>query len=123
MTPAQFVDKLNLNAGTVLSASERTTAINLFGGAANSSNLTARAQVVRQVAEDTDLYNAEYNRGFVMAEYFGYLRRNPNEGPDNDFTGYDFWLTKLNQFGGDYRRAEMVKAFISSIEYTNRVGQ
>jgi len=59
----------------------------------------------------------------VMAEYFGYLRRNPNEGPDNDFTGYDFWLTKLNQFGGDYKRAEMVKAFISSIEYSTRVGQ
>ena len=123
MTPAQFVEKLNSNSGNVLSASERTAAINLFGGAANSSNVTARAQAVRQVAEDTDLYNAEYNRGFVMAEYFGYLRRNPNEGPDNDFTGYDFWLTKLNQFGGDYHRAEMVKAFISSIEYTNRVGQ
>jgi hypothetical protein len=123
MSPAQFVDRLNSNAGNVLSATERTTAINLFGGAADSSNLNARAQAVRNVAEDTDLYNAEYNRGFVMAEYFGYLRRNPNEGPDNDFTGYDFWLTKLNQFSGDYNRAEMVKAFISSIEYTNRVGQ
>jgi len=123
MTPTQFVDKLNSNAGNVLSATERTTAINLFGGAGDSSNLNARAQVVRQVAEDTDLYNAEYNRGFVMAEYFGYLRRNPNEGPDTDFTGYDFWLAKMNQFGGDYNRAEMVKAFISSIEYTNRVGQ
>jgi hypothetical protein len=123
MTPTKFVDTLNSNAGNVLSPSERTTAINLFGGAADSSNLTVRAQVVRQIAEDPDLYNAEYNRGFVMAEYFGYLRRNPNEGPDNDFTGYDFWLTKLNQFAGDYKRAEMVKAFISSIEYTNRVGQ
>jgi hypothetical protein len=123
LTPTQFVDKLNSNAGNVLSANERTTAINLFSGAADSSNAIARAQVVRQVAEDTDLYNAEYNRGFVMAEYFGYLRRNPNEGPDTDFTGYDFWLSKMNQFGGDYNRAEMVKAFISSIEYTNRVGQ
>jgi hypothetical protein len=123
LTPTQFVDKLNSNAGNVLSANERTTAINLFSGAADSSNAIARAQAVRQVAEDTDLYNAEYNRGFVMAEYFGYLRRNPNEGPDTDFTGYDFWLSKMNQFGGDYNRAEMVKAFISSIEYTNRVGQ
>jgi hypothetical protein len=123
MTPAQFVDKLNTNAGNVLSANERTTAINLFNGAGDSSNATARAQIVRQVAEDADLYNAEYNRGFVLTEYFGYLRRNPNEGPDNDFTGYDFWLTKMNQFGGDYNRAEMVKAFVSSIEYTNRVGQ
>jgi hypothetical protein len=28
------------------------------------------------------LYNAEYNRAFVLAEYFGYLRRNPNDAPD-----------------------------------------
>src|SRR4030095_249790 len=78
MTPEQFVDKLNQNAGNVLSGTELTTAINLFGGAPNSSNMTARAQAVRQVAEDADLYNAEFNRAFVLAQYFGYLRRNPN---------------------------------------------
>jgi len=105
-----------------LSASERTTAINLFGGAANTSNTTARAQALRQVAEDTDLYNAESNRAFVLAEYFGYLRRNPNDAPEQtlDYTGYDFWLTKLNQFNGNYINAEMVKAFLSSIEYNQR---
>src|SRR5213078_4062588 len=54
MTPTQFVDKLNQNAGNVLSASERTTAINSFGIAANTINVTARAQVLRQVAEDQD---------------------------------------------------------------------
>jgi hypothetical protein len=124
MTPAEFVDKLNTNAGNVLSPTERTTAINLFSGAGNSSNTTARAQAVRQVAEDTDLYNAEYNRAFVLAEYFGYLRRNPNDAPEStlDYTGYDFWLTKLNQFNGNYINAEMVKAFLSSIEYRQRFG-
>ncbi len=124
MTPTEFVDKLNVNAGNVLSASERTAAINLFGGAANSSNLTARAEAVRQVAEDTDLYNAEYNRAFVLAEYYGYLRRNPDDAPEStlDYTGYDFWLTKLNQFNGNYINAEMVKAFLSSIEYNQRFG-
>jgi hypothetical protein len=120
MTPAEFVDKLNQNAGNVLSASERTTTINLFGGAANSSNATARARAVRQVAEDTDLYNAEFNRAFVLAEYIAYLRRNPNDGPDSDYTGFDFWLTKLNQFKGNYIDAEMVKAFITSNEYQQR---
>jgi hypothetical protein len=108
----------------VLSETERTTAINLFGGAANSNNTTARAQAVRQVAEDTDLYNAEFNRAFVLAQYFGYLRRNPNDAPETtgDYTGYDFWLTKLNQFNGNYIAAEMVKAFLSSIEYRQRFG-
>jgi len=124
LTPTEFVDKLNLNAGNVLSTSERTTAINLFAGASNSSNTTARAQAVRQVAEDTDLYNAEYNRAFVLAEYYGYLRRNPDDAPEStlDYTGYDFWLTKLNQFNGNYINAEMVKAFLNSIEYNQRFG-
>ena len=54
LTPAQFVDALSGNAGNVLSASERQTAINLFGGAGNTTNTTARAQAVRQVAEDQD---------------------------------------------------------------------
>ncbi len=120
MTPADFVDKLNQNAGNVLSPSERATAIDLFGGAADSSNATARAQALRQIAEDPDLVNAEFNRAFVMAEYFGYLRRNPNDAPDADYTGYDFWLTKLNQFHGNYIESEMVKAFITSTEYQQR---
>jgi hypothetical protein len=77
---------------------------------------------VRQVAEDQTLYDAEFNRAFVLTEYFGYLRRDPNAAPDADYTGYDFWLTKLNQFNGNYINAEMVKAFLSSIEYRQRFG-
>jgi hypothetical protein len=122
MTPAQFVDKLNTNAGNVLSPSERTTAINLFGIAADTANVSARAQALRQVAEDGDLYNAELNRAFVLTQYIGYLRRNPNNLPDTDYSGYEFWLTKLNQFKGDYIAAEMVNAFISSSEYRQRFG-
>ncbi|HBB95755.1 MAG TPA: hypothetical protein DC054_10225, partial [Blastocatellia bacterium] len=97
-TPTQFVDQLNQNAGMVLSPSERTAAINAFGIAADTTNVNARAQVLRQIAEDQDLYNAEFNRAFVLTEFFGYLRRNPNDLPDSDYTGYEFWLSKLNQF-------------------------
>jgi len=122
MTPSQFVTRLNQNAGGPLSLSEQQTAINLFGGAGNTTNQTARAQAVRMVADDQDLYSAEFNRAFVLAQYFGYLRRNPNDAPDTDYTGYDFWLTKLNQFNGNYINAEMVKAFLSSIEYRQRFG-
>lgn len=122
MTPDQFVDKLNQNAGNVLSASERTNVISLFGGSGNTTNMTARAQAVRQVAEDADLVNAEFNKGFVLMQYVGYLRRNPDDPQDTDYSGYDFWLTKLNQFNGNYINAEMVKAFITSIEYKQRFG-
>jgi len=122
MTPAQFVDKLNQNAGNVLSASDGATAIALFGSATNTSNLTARAQALRQVAENQNLYNAEFNRAFVLMQYFGYLRRNPNDASDSDYSGYEFWLTKLNGFNGNFVSAEMVKAFITSTEYRQRFG-
>jgi len=60
----------------------------------------------------------------VLMQYFGYLRRNPNDAPEAglDFTGYNFWLDKLNQFNGNFISAEMVKAFISSGEYRQRFG-
>jgi Domain of unknown function (DUF4214) len=122
LTPAQFVDQLNANAGNVLSPSDRTTAIGLFGIATDTSNVTARAQTLRQVVEDQDLYSAEFNRAFVLMQYFGYLRRNPNDPQDNDYSGYDLWLTKLNQFNGNFVNSDMVKAFITSAEYRNRFG-
>ena len=55
-------------------------------------------------------------------QYFGYIRRNPNDPPDGNFAGFDFWLAKLNAFGGNFIAAEMVKAFISSGEYRQRFG-
>jgi hypothetical protein len=75
------------------------------------------------VAENPLLQQAEVNRAFVLMQYYGYLRRNPDDSPDADFRGWDFWLTKLNQFSGNFVSAEMVKAFISSIEYRQRFGQ
>jgi hypothetical protein len=61
-------------------------------------------------------------------QYFGYLRRNPDDigfdgQPDPNFNGYNFWLTKINQHNGNFIQAEMVKAFIVSIEYRRRFGQ
>jgi hypothetical protein len=55
-------------------------------------------------------------------QYFGYMRRNPNDPQDHDYSGYEFWLTKLNQFNGNFVNAEMVKAFIASSEYRQRFG-
>jgi hypothetical protein len=117
MTPPQFVDTLNTNAGGVLSPSERNQLISDL-----TTTAKTRAQVLRAVAEDPDLVTAESSRAFVLAQYFGYLRRNPNDTPDADYSGYDFWLTKLNQFGGNFVDAEMVKAFILSGEYLQRFG-
>lgn len=115
MTPAQFVDTLNTNSSNALSPSKRDQLVSEL-----TTGAKTRAQVLRAVAEDQDLIRAELNRAFVLMQYFGYLRRNPNDLPDSDYSGYDFWLAKLNQFNGNYINAEMVKAFLDSIEYNGR---
>jgi CSLREA domain-containing protein len=122
LTPGQFVDQLFAHTGVTPTAAERNTAINEFGGAATSSDNPARARALRRVAENSTLNQNEKNRAFVLMQYFGYLRRNPNDPQDTDYTGYDFWLSKLNEFNGDFIRAEMVKAFLDSSEYRARFG-
>jgi hypothetical protein len=123
LSPAQFVDALFTNAGVTPTAAERQLAIGEFGSAADTPNLPARARALRDVAENPALTAAEFSRAFVLMQYFGYLRRDPNTTPDSDFSGYSFWLNKLNQFGGNYLNAEMVKAFVTSFEYRQRFGQ
>jgi alpha-tubulin suppressor-like RCC1 family protein/subtilisin family serine protease len=120
VTPEQFVNTLNTNAGNVLSAAERTALVDEL--AANNTP-AGRASVLTKVAEDADLATAEKNKAFVLMQYFGYLRRNPDNAPEANHSGYNFWLGKLNEFGGDFRQAQMVTAFLDSIEYRNRFGQ
>jgi len=82
------------------------------------------ARALGIVAENATLKQQETNRAFVLMQYFGYLRRNPNDAPEQNlnFDGYNFWLGKLNQFNGNFVDAEMVKAFIVSGEYRQRFG-
>jgi Tol biopolymer transport system component len=115
---AQYVDALIANSGLMLEQSERDALVN--GLAAGTET---RATVLRKVAENSVLKRNEQNRAFVLMQYFGYLRRNPDDAPDNNLAGYNFWLNKLNQFSGDFRGAEMVKAFIRSGEYRVRFGE
>ena len=123
MTPEVFVDTLFANAELTPSESDRAAAINEFSSAFDTNDTAARARALRRVAENSTLAQQEFNRAFVLMQYFGYLRRDPNRGPDADFSGYNFWLNKLHQFNGNYIDAEMVKAFISSAEYRQRFAQ
>ena len=122
LTPALFVNQLFANAGVTPSANDRNAAIAEFGSATNTADVAARARALRDVAENASLNSQEFDRAFVLMQYIGYLRRNPNDAADADYTGYDFWLTKLNVFNGNFVAAEMVKAFITSGEYRQRFG-
>lgn len=130
MTAAQFVDKLNANtfdprvAGSpgALSPAQRDALVAQL--APNPSSPTLRAQVLRSISQNSLFHTRQFNKAFVLMQYFGYLRRSPNDSPEPglDFTGYNFWLDKLNQFNGNFVNAEMVKAFIISSEYQRRFG-
>ncbi|MFL6335935.1 MAG: cytochrome c peroxidase [Pyrinomonadaceae bacterium] len=109
-TAVQYVSALYAAAGVTPTLTETDEAVIAFG----SGGTAGRAAALRKVAESASLTRAEFNPSFVLMEYFGYLRRDPDEA------GYQFWLAKLNQFGGDFVRAEMVKAFLSSDEYRAR---
>ena len=124
LTPAQFVDALFANAGVTPSPTDRTAAISEFGSTVNTADTAARGRALRKVAENSILRQQETNRAFVLMQYFGYLRRNPNDPPETNlnFDGYNFWLGKLNQFNGNFVNAEMVKAFIIAGEYKGRFG-
>lgn len=117
-TPAAYVDALNANVGNILTKAQRDA---LVSGLANGNE--TRAGVLRKIAENDNFAQREFNPAFVLMQYFGYLRRNPDDAPDKDLRGYQFWLDKLNRLNGNYEAAEMVKAFISSTEYRQRFGQ
>jgi glucose/arabinose dehydrogenase len=104
-----YVDTLIAHTGVIFSSGERNALVSSL------ANRTAtRAGVLRQIAEDPRFVSLKFNETFVMMEYFGYLRRDPDD------SGYAFWLNKLNQFGGNFERADMVKSFILSGEYRDR---
>jgi subtilisin family serine protease len=124
LTPTEFVNALITNAGFTPTPAERQAFIDEFGTATTTVNTAARARVLRAMAEDGTFSQQELNNAFVLMEYFGYLRRNPNDPPEAtlDYAGYNFWLGKLNQFNGNFVSADMVKAFIVSGEYRHRFG-
>ncbi|HEX8285805.1 MAG TPA: Calx-beta domain-containing protein [Pyrinomonadaceae bacterium] len=119
-TADAYVDALYASAGVAPSAAERQDAINVYNAAGGGAG--GRAAALRRVADSNSVRAAELNTAFVLLQYHGYLRRNPTDAPNTDDSGYQFWLGKLNQFGGNYVAAEMVKAFITSSEYQQRFG-
>ena len=93
-----------------------------FAELAADHTVAGRVAVLLKLTDDADFRAREFNRAFVLMQYFGYLRRAPNESPDTNFDGYNFGLSKLDEFNGNFINAEMVKAFINSIEYRQRFG-
>jgi hypothetical protein len=109
LTNAQYVDTLFQRAGVTPSQAERDALVAGLGSGAET-----RATVLRKVAENAAFGRQEKNPAFVLMQYFGYLHRDPDDA------GFNFWLQKLNNHGGDFHAAEMVRSFILAGEYRDR---
>lgn len=107
-TNAQYLDALDANSVDSLTQAEEDALL-----ASLNNGTASRASVLRQVADNTVFRQAQRNRAFVLMQYIGYLRRDPDQG------GFDFWLNILNT-SGNFRA--MVCAFITSAEYQARFG-
>ncbi|HEX8294117.1 MAG TPA: choice-of-anchor B family protein [Pyrinomonadaceae bacterium] len=113
MSADDYVGKLFTRAGAGVTMTEYQNAVEVYG----AGDVQGRARALRAVVESHTVALGHKSPAFVLMEYFGYLRRDPDE------EGYNFWLTKLNQFNGNFVEAEMVKAYITSNEYRQRYGQ
>jgi hypothetical protein len=111
----QYVAALFQNAGVLVTDAERNALVQGLNSGAET-----RATVLRKVADNAEFRRNEQNPAFVLMQYFGYLHRNPDEGRDSDLTGFNFWRKKLDDNGGDFHKAEMVRAFIEASEYRGR---
>ncbi|HEV7857967.1 MAG TPA: DUF4214 domain-containing protein, partial [Pyrinomonadaceae bacterium] len=109
-----FVDALLANvrqASGVDLSGQRNTLIATYHTGADQNQ--SRSIALRELIDESALRDAEYNSSFVLMEYFGYLKRDP------DADGYRFWLNVLdNKEPGNYRG--MVCSFITSTEYQSR---
>jgi hypothetical protein len=99
-------------------APDGTTKV-MLSAAALTSGLNAgtltRAQVLRAIADSDEVAVAEFNSAFVASQYYGYLRRTPEE------SGYQAWLKVINEDPNNVRI--MIHGFLNSTEYRLRFGQ
>ena len=121
-----YVDKLFQNTNVAPTPTERQALINgLSNGTETRATVlykivdgsTTDGVVILQTRYGRLFYEQQSNPGFVQMEYFGYMKRDPDDA------GYAFWLGKLNQYGGNFVEAQMVMAFVLSPEYRARFGQ
>ena len=102
----QYVDRL-LTRADVTTHPSRAAWITALGNGTKT-----RAQVLRELAESTQVYTKYYNQAFVVMQYFGYLRRDPD-------ISYLNWIQELNNTNN---ARNMINGFVNSPEYTFRFG-
>lgn len=106
---AQFIDRVLQNADLSLDPQERAKMIAALGG-----HEEKRAAALVDVVMDPRFVDKEFGKSVTLLTYFAYLRRNPDDPPDHDLTGFNFWLNDFERYHDGNRLAI---AFKRSIEY------
>lgn len=106
----QYVERLLTNAGIAAADDQRAALVRSL-----ADGTQTRADVLSAVAADETFARRDFNPAFVLVHYFAYLRRNPDDPPDTDMSGYNFWLKEFAESGGD--RTRLTDAFTASAEY------
>ena len=117
LSNSQFVQTLLTTAG-VTNANQAQLVADL-----NAATKT-RGQVLRIIAESTEVSDKFYKQAFVTMEYFGFLRRDPEDchgSPDPAQCGYIFHNARFNlAFDPAVIENVIVRGFMESPEYLNR---
>ena len=112
LTEERYVDDLAANSGIALESAERAAFISKL------SNFTmTRAQLLLALVNNRNFIKKEENRSLVLLHYFGYLHRNPDDPPDKNLDGFNFWLKEI-ETSGDLGR--LLNAFMASGENKTR---
>jgi hypothetical protein len=89
---AQYVNRLVENAGISLDPASREALVSGM-----SSGRESRGSILMKIVDDPRFVEKEQYRSLLALHYFGYLRRNPDDPPDGDMRGFDFWLQILER--------------------------
>ena len=110
----EYVARLYGNAGLEPDPDERAALVRVL-----ASKSETRAGVLVKVASDPRLAEREHWRSLLLLHYFAFLRRNPDDPPDRDLTGFDFWLGQLER---ERDPDKIALAFGESLEYKGQWG-
>jgi hypothetical protein len=105
----QYIERLYKNTGL---APDPAALDSLAGELASGAE--TRAGILVRVAEDPRLVEREQNRSLLLLDYFAFLRRNPDDPPDHNLEGFNFWLAGLER---SHDPDKIALAFKDSIEY------
>lgn len=116
LTAEAFIDKLSSGIREALGVNLTRRRGELLTMIKESDG--GREEVIATLADDAELIDVEHDRAFVLTQFFGYWRRNADEGD------FKYWLDVLSskRKNDPGRFTSLTCSFVNSSEYQLRFG-